>query len=375
MKPTRVLHIIDGMGSGGAEAFIMNLYRNIDRNKVQFDFLLRYDEDMHFKEIKDLGGRIFMTAPFPSQPWQNYQDTKNFFAEHNDYDIIHVHANALIYMTALSLAKKAGIRCRVMHSHNTQARKPLYRLIHETNKLFIDRLSTHQVACSSAAGQWMFNNEDYSVVNNGIDVKKYLFDQTSRDEIRQELNLEGKFVVGHIGRFLRSKNHLFLLDIFSEIYKQNKDAVLLLIGTGLLEKEIKQKVQELGLEEVVIFAGVRNDIEKVFQAMDVFLFPSLFEGLGIVAVEAQAAGLHTLVSEAVPKEAFLTDRIEQLSLQDSKEKWATKVLGYQHDFDRPNTYEELQTGGYDIKTVAKAMEDYYISLATSEYEVEVNRSR
>ena len=361
MEPIRVLHVIDGMGSGGAEAFIMNFYRNIDRTKVQFDFLLRNKENMYFDEIQALGGRIFMTAAFPRHAWQNYKDTEAFFVKHKEYAIIHVHANALIYISALFLAKRTGIPCRVMHSHNTQARKPLYRLIHEWHKLFIDSLASTHLACSEAAGEWMFKGHNYKVINNGIDVKEYLYNKTDREEIRKEFQLDGKFVVGHVGRFLHSKNHTFLLDTFAEIHKQNERAVLLLIGTGMLEESIREQVHQLRLEDAVIFAGVRNDVGKMLQAMDVFLFPSLFEGLGIVAVEAQAAGLHTIVSEAVPKEAFLTELIEAIPLNAPKEEWVEKVLRYQQGYERPNTFEQLRSAGYDIESVAKEMERFYIS--------------
>lgn len=365
MEPIRVLHVIDGMGSGGAEAFIMNLFRNIDRTKVQFDFLLRNQEDMYFDEIQELGGRIYMTPPFPRQAWQNYKDTKAFFAEHNEYAIIHVHGNALIYMSALLLAKKAGIPCRIMHSHNTQARKPVYRLIHEANKLFIDSLATTHLACSEAAGEWMFNNRNYKVVNNGIEVKKYLYNETDREQIRKEFRLDGKFVVGHVGRFLHSKNHTFLLDIFSAIHERNKEAVLLLIGTGPLEAEIQKKVHELGLDDAVIFAGVRSDVKKLLQAMDVFLFPSLFEGLPVVLVEAQAAGLHIIVSEAVSEEAFLTERIEHASLSAPAEEWAEMTLRYQQGYDRQDTYDRLRDAGYDVESIAREMERFYISEGTT----------
>lgn len=364
MEPIRVLHIIDGMGSGGAEAFIMNLYRNIDRTKVQFDFLLRSTENLYLDEIQVLGGRSFMTASFPRHAWQNYKDTEAFFAEHKEYALIHVHGNALIYMSGLILAKKAGVPCRIMHSHNTQARKPIYRLIHEGNKLFINTLATTQLACSETAGEWMFNGHNCMVVNNGIDVKEYLYNDTDRDEIRKEFQLAGKFVVGHVGRFLQSKNHAFLVAIFSEIHKRNDEAVLLLIGTGPLEEDIRKQVQQLGLEDAVIFAGVRSDVKKMLQAMDVFLFPSLFEGLGIVTVEAQAAGLHTIVSEAVPKEAFLTEMIESIPLSAQKEEWAEHVLRYQHGYERPDTFEQLRNAGYDIESVAKKMERFYISKST-----------
>lgn len=361
MKPKRVLHVIDGMGSGGAEAMIMNLYRNLDRNHVQFDFLVRIPDNLHEKEITDLGGQLHVTPAFPQKAISNYQETKNFFKNHNDYDIVHAHGNALLYTAALNLARKAGVDCRIMHSHNTQTRKPIYRSLHEFNKRFLDTLATERFACSHAAGEWMFDDRQYQVINNAIDVEKYLYNGSHREEVRKELHLEDQFVIGHIGRFLTSKNHPFILEVFAEIHRQHKQAVLLLLGTGPLEEQIKKQVQEMGLEEAVRFAGVRSDVHKVLQAMDVFLFPSLFEGLPVTLVEAQTSGIKCFVSDNITAEVCLTDLVKVKSLQDPAAEWAKEILEYSSGYTRQNMHQEITAAGYNIEQVAKLVEAFYLN--------------
>lgn len=363
MEPMRVLHVITGMGSGGAEAFIMNIYRNIDTTKVQFDFLLRATgQDMYFPEIEAMGGRIFITPSFPKEAWGNYVETKKFFAEHQEYDVIHVHGNALIYMTALVLAKQAGIKCRIMHSHNTKARKPLFRLVHETNKQFIGSLANAHFACSQVAGEWMFKDEDFQVVNNAIAVDRFSFNEDYRKAIRAEFNLDGKFVVGHIGRFLNAKNHAFIVKVFAEIQKREADAVLLLVGTGgPLEGDVRNQVKELGLEKNVIFTGERNDVYKLIQAMDVLLFPSIYEGLPVTLVEAQASGLVCFISENITAEVCLTDLVKVKSLETPAADWATAILAYRDGYERKDMHDQITAAGYNMQAVAKELEQFYLS--------------
>lgn len=364
MPPIRVLHVLTGMGSGGAEAFIMNIYRNIDRDKVQFDFLLRSEEDLYFDEIKSLGGEIYIMPPFPRNALANYIETKRFFERHKEYTTIHVHGNALIYMSALIIAKNQGIPYRIMHSHNTKTRKPLYRAVHEFNKLFIEKIATDYFACSSAAGNWMFKNKKYKLINNGIDIKNFLYSEDSRNEIRYQLNIEDKFVIGHIGRFLYSKNHDFIINVFKKVFDQNNNAVLVLVGSGPLEQRIKDKVNRLGLTQNVIFTGVRKDVNKLLQAFDIFLFPSKFEGLGIALVEAQASGLRCFASKNIPNEVKISNLVEFIDLGESTKLWANKILDYSSGYKRENMYELLKTSEYEIKYVARLLEEFYIKKNT-----------
>jgi len=367
MEPMRVLHVITGMGSGGAEAFIMNIYRNIDRSKVQFDFLLRATgQDMYLPEIEAMGGRVFITPPFPKKAWGNYVETKRFFAEHKEYDVIHVHGNALIYMTALAVAKKAGVKCRIMHSHNTKSRKPLFRVVHEINKQFIGSLANAHFACSEVAGEWMFKNHDFKVVNNAIDVNRFSYNETHRAAIRKEFALDGKFVVGHIGRFLNAKNHAFIVKVFAEIHKRNPEAMMLLVGTGgPLEDGVRNQVHELGLDDAVIFTGERNDVYKLIQAMDILLFPSIYEGLPVTLVEAQASGLVCFISENITQEVCLTDLVKVRSLQAPAAEWATDILAYKDGYERQDMYEQITAAGYNMQVVAKELERFYLEQSST----------
>lgn len=361
MLPIRVLHVITGMGSGGAEALIMNIYRNIDRKKIQFDFLLRSEEDLYFDEIKSLGGRVFIMPSFPRHAVKNYMETKRFLERHKEYSIIHVHGNALIYMNALIIAKNKGVPCRIMHSHNTKTRRPIYRIVHELNKLFIENIATDYFACSNVAGDWMFKGKKYKLVNNAIDVEKFLFNEEHRQEIRKELQIEDKFVIGHIGRFLYSKNHEFIIDIFKKIYEQNKNAVLVLTGTGPLEQKIRDKVNEFGLSQNVIFTGVRSDVYKLLQTFDVFLFPSYFEGLPVTLIEAQASGVKCFVSTEVSNEVKISDLVEFIDLQQSSEYWANKILNNSCGYERQNMYKQINSSGYAIKEMVSDLEEFYLN--------------
>ncbi len=361
-EPIRILHIIAGMGSGGAEMMIMNWYRNINRELVQFDFLLRSDENIYEDETLSLGGRIYTMPEFPRHIIKNHIETDKFFKTHaKDYAAVHIHANALIYVDALKLAKKYGIKHRIMHSHNTKTEITLYTPIHNWNKRRIESLATDFLACSNPAGRWMFCGE-YQVINNAIDLKRFAFNEHFREKIRKEHNLGDRFVVGHVGRFLESKNHRFLIEVFEEIKKQKNDAVLCLIGTGVLENQIRELVKFKGLEDSILFLGVKKNIPEYYSAFDVMVFPSLFEGLGIVAVEAQAAGLAVVVSEAVPEEARVTNKISVKSLSENAFIWAETVLKVDAESRPLNVMQELTLAGFNIENEIGKLENLYFDL-------------
>lgn len=358
----RVLHVITGMGSGGAESYIMNMYRNIDNTKVQFDFLLRSTEVIYEDEIKKMGGRIFYTAEFPRHIFKNRRETREFLKNHK-YDIIHIHGNALIYMTALKYAKKFGIKCRIMHSHNIDTKVPVYRIVHKWNKLFIKNWATDYFACSTAAGEWMFNS-DFILKNNAVDTTKFSPDDRIKADIRQELGIEDKFVIGHIGRFIGAKNHPFLIKIFNEYHKKNPDSVLLLIGSGSLEDSVRNLVKDYKLENAVKFLGVRNDMYRVLQSFDVMLFPSIHEGLPVSIVEAQAAGVPCIISSNITKEVVLSPLVKQVNLEDSIDKWIDTVDSFKNaEIDQNVVTEGLIKAGFDSKTAAQELQSFYLSQA------------
>ena len=356
----KVLQVLNGLGHGGAEAFVMNMYRNIDRDKVQFDFLVRStDNSKYEEEVKRLGGKIFITSPFPAAFWKNYKETKKFFREHTDYDIIHVHANSLIYLLPLKLSKKYGVKCRVIHSHNTRSAKSIYKIIHDYNKKKIEKYATQCFACSSIAGKWMFDGE-FDIIKNAIDTNKFTFNQETRNKVRRMLKIDDKFVVGHVGRFTYQKNHKFVLEIFREIVKLNPNAVLLLIGEGELKTEVAEKANLMGIDEKIIFLGTKDNISDFLNSFDVFIFPSFFEGLPIALVEAQASGVPCLISDVISNETIVTDVVKKKSLEDSVQDWAKEAINWALKTERKNMYQEIVDSGFDMSSAVKTLENFYL---------------
>ena len=362
-EPIRVLHVIAGMGSGGAESFLMNMYRNIDRNKVQFDFLLRSQEMIYSDELKELGSNVYYTAPFPKRIISNYSQTVRFFKEH-PYQIIHVHANALLYVSVLRIAKRAGVKCRIMHSHNTSLFYSQAKPIHMFNKRHIESLATHYFACSEIAGQWMFN-KDYKIIRNGIDIDRFAYNEENRAKIRRELNIPNDaFVLGHTGHLTYVKNQAFAINTLSEIHKAGKKAYLVLVGEGDAESELKQLAAQKSISEYVVFTGGRKDVPEILSAFDLFIFPSVYEGLGISVLEAQANGLACVCSEAVPIDSFPKNSICQLSLDLGPQEWSKMILDI--DCTRIDLSSELINLGFDSKSQARELQEFYLSVVGDE---------
>lgn len=356
----RVLHVLGGLGTGGTECLIMNWYRNIDRSKVQFDFLVRSKDDNFVEEINNLGGNIYYTSEFPRHILRNFRET-NDIIKMGKWDVIHVHGNAAIYMTPLILAKKYNVPCRVMHSHNVEAKKSIYAYIHNFNRCFIPMCATDQLACSSFAGNWMFGQTQYKVLKNGLNIENYVFDSRNRKKIRDEFNLDNKFVIGNVGRFTRQKNHEYLLRIFYQVKKRKPESVLLLVGDGELKEDIIQRAEALGIIDSIILAGKRDDVGNVLSAMDVFVFPSLFEGLGNVLIEAQINGLQCFISsEAITKEVRITANLHEIPLTRCYEEWADEIIAV-NDCENNREIDELllRESGYDIKEVVMNLVNIY----------------
>lgn len=354
----RVLQIVTYMGRGGLETMIMNYYRNIDRNKVQFDFLVHRQEEADYdKEIVALGGKIYhipMLNPF-SKSYFNALDS--FFKEHK-YDIVHCHLDCMSAYP-LKIAQKNGVRVRIAHSHNKSQDKNLKYPIKLYSKRLIPKYATHLLSCGKEAGDWMFNGKPYTILNNAIDAQSYRFDKQIREEMREQLGFNQEdFVIGHVGRFNPQKNHNFIIDVFNFVHKKNTAAKLVLVGTGDGQKAIKEKVESLALSDSVLFLGNRTDVNKILQAMDVFLFPSLYEGLPLSIIEAQAAGLPCVISDNVPPECIVTDLIEAASLDDALAKWEI-VITSQKSVKRKDTYELIKKSGFDVKSNVLVLEKMY----------------
>lgn len=355
----RILHIVTHMNRGGLETMIMNYYRFIDREKIQFDFLEhRQDRAAYDDEIEEMGGRIYRMPPLnPFSPLYRAK-LKTFFQDHPEYRIVHVHQDCLSSV-ALHTAKTCGIPVRIGHSHNSSQDKNIKYPIKLLFKRFIAGSATDLFACSKDAGNWMFSGADFFVLNNAIEAKRYIFQEKKRVQMRELLRLEpNELVIGHVGRFSTVKNHPFLIEVFAEINKK-RPAKLLLVGDGELRIAAEKRVRELGLSNRVIFTGVRNDVADLMQAMDVFVFPSKYEGLPVTLIEAQAAGLPCLISDGVPAECIKTDLVQQLFLADGAEKWAEAVMEA-GKIERRNTYQEIVAARFDIVENAKWLEELYI---------------
>lgn len=364
MEPIRVLQVVGRMGPCGLETLIMNWYRKMDRQKVQFDFLVHHEAvDFYEEEIANLGGKIYRSSVMDDKNFIRYRRfLKNFFREHPEYRIVHGHHMGLgvFYFKA---AKKAGVPVRIAHSHNSSYSKTLRGWAKNLLTKKHGKYANYHFACSTIAGDYVFGRHgDYEVINNGIDTEIFRFRQEIRDRMRQELGVENKKVIIHVGRFYDQKNHVFLIDIFRAFYDRHKDAVLLLVGEGPLEESIRKKVMELGLEAAVQFLGVRDDVQNLLCAADLFVLPSLYEGLSIVTIEAQAMGLPEVMTDNVPEEARLTDCLIRRSLSDSVSEWARsmeELLAI-----APRTREEawkiVKDKGFDSDMVAQEIQQFYL---------------
>ena len=356
----RILHVVTYMGRGGLETMIMNYYRRMDRTKVQFDFLVHRDFRADYDdEIEQLGGRIYRIGRLI--PWSRayQQSLDTFFAEHPEYREVHVHQDCLSAVI-LKAAMKHGVPMRIAHSHSSSQDKNLKYLIKLYYKRQIPQYATALFACGRDAGDWMFGGKPYTIVNNAIDAAQYSYCPTRKMEIRRSLHIaENAFVVGHVGRFSPVKNHAFLLDVFDQLRRENERAVLLLVGDGDLRSSMEEKAKIMGLEDHVLFTGVRNDVCDLMQAMDVFVFPSLYEGLPVSLVEAQAAGLPCLISDCVPDACMLTDLVQKVSLEESARQWAKRILAASATVRR-DRLGEIAASGFDIVSNAAWLQQYYI---------------
>ncbi|WBW98948.1 glycosyltransferase family 1 protein [Oceanirhabdus sp. W0125-5] len=365
-KPIRVLHVVVNMNRGGAETLIMNLYRNIDRTKVQFDFLVHKDVKGAFEdEIISLGGKIHRIPYITDVGHFGYKKALyKFFKNHSDYKIVHAHMDSMSGLV-LQAAKKAEIPSRISHSHNTRNEgNSLARLYKSYISNRIIKNSNQLFACSDVAAKWLFKNHSNraKVIKNGIDIEKFLFNGNIRDLKREELGIsDDTLVLGHVARFNHQKNHTFLIDIFEEVHKRKSDSLLLLVGDGALRGSIEEKVRRLNLENSVKFLGVRDDVNELLQALDIFLLPSLHEGLPVTLIEAQAVGLNCVISDTITKEVDLgASLMEFISLSESNNKWAEKLLSL--NIINKDATNELRKNGYDIQETAIWLQRFYSNI-------------
>ncbi len=362
MSASRVLHIVNKMGYGGIETFLMNIYRNIDKNEIQFDFAVHTKEQGEYdEEIKKLGGNIYYFTPRRKSVIQYKRDWEKFLSENkNKYVAIHMHSSSLTTILPLKIAKKYGIKKRFIHAHNTYQKGRIHNILNKLNQKNIDKIATKCFACSTEAGKYVYGNRQFELINNAIDASKYSFNIEKRNQIRKEMGIEDNLAILHIGRFNYQKNHQFLINIFEEIAKQEEKAKLFLIGVGELQQTIKNMVKEKNIENKVYFLNTRNDINEIMQAMDILVFPSYHEGLPVVLIEAQAAGLKIFASDKITKEVKITNLLEFISLDVTQKKWAKLILENKN-YKREDTEKEILKAHYEMKELVNKLKMYYLN--------------
>lgn len=358
-QPIRVAQVIGKLKAGGVEMVVYNYYRLIDHSKYQFDFIIDSDSEWTFpQELLDMGARVYKIPPYQKLP-QHMSALVKLFRE-NRYQIVHSNMNSLAVFS-LCAAKIAGVPVRICHSHSTSApgetkKNILKYMLRPFSKVF----PTHLCACSKVAGEWLYGKHameqgKVTIFNNAIDTKKFAFDPDVRVEVRKKFGLdEDTYVIGHVGRFCYQKNQEFLIDVFADVHRQDPNTILMLVGIGETMETIRARVKDLQLTDSVIFTGARNDVHCLCQAMDVFVLPSRYEGLGMVAVEAQCAGLPVIVSDRVPKEVKASASVTFLPI-DSQQVWADEI-GNRKSEIRNQTPIDVK---FDITAEASKLQYYY----------------
>lgn len=368
----RILEVFrEPIANGGQESFLMNMYRNIDRTKIQMDFMTPFtcDNPTLKDEIICMGGQVFTyDHTFGVNNNHAFKKSITDFLRNHVYTTIHIHSGSTYaLMEGAKIAKKYGVKNIIVHSHCGGFANIKYYMIKTLSTYPLMKYPTHYCACSKLAAEWKFpkkivENGLYSIIKNAIDLKRFRYDEKQRNEYRTQFGFHGKFVIGHIGRFAVQKNHSFLIDIFEQIALKRSDAELVLVGDGELKKEIERKVLDKKLVDRVKFLGLRHDIPELLNMMDAFVLPSFFEGLPVVGVEAQATGLPVFCSDRVTREFPMRELSYFMSLEEAPEKWAHEIIDTCSRLKRYGTTNEMIDAGYEIKSAAKKLEDFYLKI-------------
>ena len=365
----RVLHSVSNMARAGIETMLMNYYRQMDRQQIQFDFLAnKPDPGEYDGEIREMGGRVFVSPGLNPLHYPAYRRfVKQILKENPDIRIVHAHNEAMGYY-ALESAKNAGIGVRIAHAHNTQIIRDYKYPLKIVCKQLLPGAATDYWSCGRDAGIYYFGRErwerDGFILHNAIDPERFRYQPETRSRIRKAHGLEESFLLGHVGRFNLQKNHSRLLDIFACVARTVPEARLVLIGTGELEEATREKAAALGLSDKVLFPGQMPNVNEWYQAMDCFVLPSLFEGLPVVGIEAQAAGLPCFFSGKVTDEVMISPEACRIPLEDSDEKWTRRILACREaGGDRTRGVEYVRRAGYDIREEAGKLQKIYLEKA------------
>ena len=360
----RILQVVRRMNYGGLETLLMNIYRNIDKTKMQFDFIVD-EEGKYDKEIEKMGGRIFYIKYITDVGVKKYENSlRNFFREHKEYKIVHSHLDQVsgIVMKAAALE---DVPIRISHSHNTKnSNNFIVKIYKKYLQKMIIKYGNNFFACSQNAGKWLFGkkSKECYVLNNGINTDVFEFSKKDREEIRNSLNISDEECVwGHVGRIVKTKNQEFLIKVFYEYQKEHKNSKLILIGRGRLRTKLEEECEKLNIKDKVVFVGATNEPEKYYSAFDIMVFPSLHEGISLVMIEAQISGLPILASDRIDKKTDVTNTLEYMGLEESPSKWAKRVEGMNLNRKLENK-EKVIKSGYDIRQVANNLFEKYNEL-------------
>lgn len=363
-NPIRVLQVIRHMNVGGAETFLMNVYRNIDRKKVQFDFLVT-GKGFFDEEIRQLGGKIYYMNYITEIGQIKYKkQLKTFFKEHPEYTIVHSHIDQVSGII-LEAAKEAEVTNRIAHSHSTRNTNGLIGKIYKMYlQSKIKRNATVLLACGEDAAKWLYKSQwkKAIIIKNGINIEKFKFSEEKRKKIRKELGINDEILlIGHVGRFSKVKNQEFLVKIYKEYERNNHDSLLIMIGKGEEKERIEKLVNSEHLESKIKFLGLRQDTDSIYSAMDYMIFPSLYEGISLALIEAQVAGVKILASNTIDPNTNISKTIQWADIKDEPSKWSEKILENKRSDRREINNADFS--GYDINNVAKKLQKLYSSLA------------
>lgn len=361
-KKVKVLHIINWLNYGGAENFLLNLLENLNDN-IHNVIIVRNENNPMAKKFLELGVEVIIAPSFPKNIIRNYNFMKNYILNHgSEFSTVHIYANSLIYTFPIKLFKKYAPNTKVLlHSHSSQSTKKIVTRIHNFNRKKYNDLIDFKVACSYLAGKWMFADNQFQTIYNGIDVDKFKFRENSRNNIRKSIGANGEtIIIGLVGRLTPVKNHIFAIKILETLISKNSNYRLLVVGTGELEKKLKKEVKEKGLDNFVIFTGSKNNVNEYLCAMDIYIQPSLFEGFPFSVIEAEISNLPVLMSDKITTEVIISDIVSVLPLENIS-AWSNKIMHTNLNKNRTDL-SKVRINKVDISSIAKEFEKLYLDI-------------